>query len=78
MEAKEAFFTEETADAEEREGTEEALFFVEKDDAEGAKLVTVLDILNDEVFAYLFEGKQAQLSLFGDNQEPDNENDGQD
>ena len=37
LEAKEAFFTEETADAEEREGTEEALFFVEKDDAEGAK-----------------------------------------
>lgn len=30
LEAKEAFFTEETADAEEREGTEEALFFVER------------------------------------------------
>ena len=37
LEAKEAFFTEETADAEEGEGTEEALFFVEKEDAEGAK-----------------------------------------
>ena len=36
LEAKEAFFTEETADAEEREGTEEALFFVEKEDAGGA------------------------------------------
>lgn len=50
---------------------------VSEDDAEGAKLVTALDTLNDEVFAYLFEGKQAQLSLFGDNQEPDNPTDGQ-
>lgn len=34
---KKTFFTEETADAEEREGTEEALFFAEKEDAEGTK-----------------------------------------
>ena len=40
LEAKETLFTEETAGPEEREGTkeeEEALFFAEKEDTEGAK-----------------------------------------
>lgn len=49
-------------------------FTVSEDDTQ---LSGLLETLNDEIFAYLFDGKQAQLSLFGDAQEPENPTDGQ-
>ena len=40
------------------------------------ELETIIEQIKEEVFAYLFEGKQAQLSLFGEKKDdPDNEND---
>ena len=30
------------------------------------ELETIIEQIKEEVFAYLFEGKQAQLSLFGE------------
>lgn len=36
------------------------------------ELETIVDSIKKEVYAYLFKGKQAQLSLFGENAEPAN------
>ena len=35
------------------------------------ELETIVEAIKKEVYAYLFKGKQAQLSLFGDNGEPE-------
>ena len=34
------------------------------------ELETIVEAIKKEVYAYLFKGKQAQLSLFGEEQEP--------
>lgn len=42
------------------------------------ELEAITDAIKAEIYAYLFEGKQAQLSLFGGTVEPESESDGQD
>ena len=42
------------------------------------ELETIVESIKKEVYAYLFKGKQAQLSLFGGTVEPESELDGQD
>lgn len=42
------------------------------------ELEAITAAIKGEIYAYLFRGKQAQLSLFGEKVEPENELDGQD
>ena len=42
------------------------------------ELEAITAAIKGEIYAYLFKGKQAQLSLFGETVEPENELDGQD
>ena len=42
------------------------------------ELEAITEAIKAEIYAYLFKGKQAQLSLFGGTVEPESELDGQD